>query len=82
VLDAAEVGYVRPSGAFYLMVEVGEEEPSEAFARRLLAERQVAVTPGSAFGACGEGMVRVSLAASEGAITTGLQQLAAAVVGR
>lgn len=82
VLDAAEIGYVRPSGAFYLMVEVGEEDPSEAFARRLLAERQVAVTPGSAFGARGEGMVRVSLAASDGAIATGLERLAAAVAGR
>ena len=82
VLAAAEVGSVRPGGAFYLMVEVGEVEPSEAFARRLLAERQVAVTPGSAFGAGGEGMVRVSLAASEEAIATGLERLAAGVAGR
>jgi aspartate aminotransferase len=81
-LDAAGVGYVRPSGAFYLMVDIGEAEPSEAFAHSLLKERRVAVTPGRAFGACGEGMVRVSLAASEEAIAAGLERLAAAVAER
>lgn len=82
VLDAAGVGYVRPSGAFYLMVDVGDAEPSEAVAHRLLDEQQVAVTPGSPFGSRGEGMVRVSLAASEHAVSTGLERLAAALAGR
>jgi aspartate aminotransferase len=81
-LDAAGGGYVRPSGAFYLMVEIGDGEPSEPFARRLLEERRVAVTPGSAFGANGEGMVRISLAASEEAIAIGLERLAQAVAER
>jgi aspartate/methionine/tyrosine aminotransferase len=78
LLDERGVGYARPQGAFYLMVDVAAaEEPSEAFALRLLRERHVAVVPGSAFGEGGEGMVRVSLAASEDAIRLGLDGLAA-----
>jgi aspartate aminotransferase len=80
-LEAAGGGYVRPSGAFYVMVEIGGDEPSEPFARRLLEERRVAVTPGSAFGANGEGLVRISLAASEEAIVIGLERLGEAVSG-
>ena len=37
---------------------------SEEFARRLLEEKRVAVVPGSAFGACGEGFLRISYAYS------------------
>jgi aspartate aminotransferase len=64
------------------MVDIGDDEQSESFARRLLKERRVAVTPGSAFGANGEGMVRVSVAASEKPIAIGLKRLGEAVVGR
>ena len=37
---------------------------SESFALKLLKEHGVAVVPGSAFGACGEGFVRMSYATS------------------
>jgi aspartate/methionine/tyrosine aminotransferase len=73
LLDAQGVGYVRPAGAFYLMVEVG---PDDAFAERLLRERHVAVVPGAAFGAEAADMVRVSLAAADDAVATGLERLA------
>ena len=80
LLDERGIGYARPGGAFYVMVDVTSAgEPSEAFALRALRERRVAVVPGSAFGEGGEGMVRVSLAASEDAITLGLERLAAAL---
>jgi aspartate aminotransferase len=79
LLDAAGVGYARPSGAFYVMVDVGDAEPSEAFAQRLLREAHVAVVPGRAFGEGGEGLVRVSLAAPAERIETGLERLAAAL---
>jgi aspartate/methionine/tyrosine aminotransferase len=83
VLDEHGVGYVRPGGAFYVMVDVaGAGEPSEAFALRLLRERHVAVVPGSAFGQVGEGMVRVSLAADEATIRRGLEELAAELGAR
>jgi len=76
VLDAAQVGYMRPRGAFYLFVDVASARmPSREFARRLL-DAGVAVVPGSAFGERGEGWVRVSLAASENDVCTGLGRLA------
>ena len=37
---------------------------SEEFAERLLESEKVAVVPGTAFGACGEGFVRISYASS------------------
>ena len=78
-LDAAGVGYVRPRGAFYLMVDVSAAGESLAFARRLLEEHQVSVVPGSAFGPTGEGMVRVSLSVAPEALRAGIERLAAAL---
>ena len=37
---------------------------SDEFATRLLQEEKVAVVPGTAFGACGEGFLRISYAYS------------------
>jgi aspartate aminotransferase len=80
LLDARGIPSVRPQGAFYLMVDVSAAmADSEAFALRLLADRHVSVSPGSAFGPGGEGMVRVSLAAERGALLEGLSRLADAV---
>jgi aspartate aminotransferase/aminotransferase len=77
LLDEAGVGYVRPRGAFYLMVDTSPAGASMDFARRLLLEEKVATVPGSAFGPGGEGMVRVSLATARDALERGLTRLAA-----
>lgn len=82
LLGARGVHCVVPRGAFYLMVDVSPATAdTDAFARRLLAERGVAVAPGSAFGAGGAGMVRVSLATERGALLEGLGRLADLVHG-
>lgn len=50
-----------PEGAFYLFPDItGTGLSSEDFAWRLIREAKVAVLPGSAFGACGEGYVRLA----------------------
>ena len=55
----------EPFGAFYVFPCIKEfEMSSDEFATRLLEEEHVAVVPGSAFGACGEGFVRISYAYS------------------
>ncbi len=52
-----------PRGAFYVFPRIsGTGLTSDAFARRLLKEQRVAVVPGTAFGACGEGYVRCAYA--------------------
>lgn len=55
----------EPFGAFYVFPCIKEfGMSSEEFAERLLKEEKVAVVPGSAFGACGEGYLRISYAYS------------------
>lgn len=77
LLEARGIGCVRPAGAFYLMVDVSAAtSDTDAFARRLLSERHVAVAPGSTFGAGAAGFVRVSLAAGSAGVRTGLDRLA------
>lgn len=54
-----------PEGAFYMFPDIREfGMSSEDFALDLLKEEKVAVVPGSAFGACGEGFIRISYAYS------------------
>ena len=54
-----------PEGAFYMFPDIREfGMTSEEFALDLLKEEKVAVVPGSAFGNCGEGFVRISYAYS------------------
>lgn len=55
----------EPFGAFYVFPCIKEfNMTSEEFATRLLTEEKVAVVPGSAFGDCGEGFLRISYAYS------------------
>lgn len=55
----------EPFGAFYVFPSIQEfNMTSEEFATRLLNEEKVAVVPGTAFGECGEGFLRISYAYS------------------
>lgn len=55
----------EPYGAFYVFPCIKEfNMTSEEFATKLLMEEKVAVVPGTAFGACGEGYLRISYAYS------------------
>ncbi|MDE7333945.1 MAG: aminotransferase class I/II-fold pyridoxal phosphate-dependent enzyme [Lachnospiraceae bacterium] len=55
----------EPYGAFYVFPSIKEfGMTSEEFAGRLLQEEKVAVVPGTAFGDCGEGFLRISYAYS------------------
>ena len=51
----------KPEGAFYLFPDIrGTGKSSEEFAWGLLEKGHVATLPGSAFGACGEGYIRLA----------------------
>ena len=55
----------EPYGAFYVFPSIKEfGMTSEEFATRFLQEEKVAVVPGTAFGDCGEGYLRISYAYS------------------
>jgi len=66
----------RPSGAFYAFPRIDAPIDSSALSERILKEASVAVTPGSAFGAAGEGHLRISHAASRETIAEGLRRIA------
>ena len=55
----------EPFGAFYVFPSIKEfGMTSDEFATKLLQEEKVAVVPGTAFGECGEGFLRISYAYS------------------
>lgn len=55
----------EPFGAFYIFPCIKEfGMTSEEFATKFLQEEKVAVVPGTAFGECGEGFIRISYAYS------------------
>ena len=68
---------VVPDGAFYAMLDVRRAgRPSRDIARELLLEEHIAVAPGGAFGAMGEGMLRVALCASESDLEIACERIA------
>lgn len=55
----------EPFGAFYIFPSIKKfGMSSDEFATRLLKEEKIAVVPGTAFGDCGEGFLRISYAYS------------------
>ncbi len=66
----------EPYGAFYVFPSIKEfGMTSDQFATRFLEEEKVAVVPGTAFGACGEGFLRISYAYSLENLKVALERL-------
>ena len=65
----------KPDGAFYLFPKYDFDITSHKFAEGLLQNSHVAITPGRAFGPCGEGSFRLSYAASEDDIREGIARI-------
>jgi aspartate aminotransferase len=71
------LGNVTPQGAFYCFPSYDVDMPSLEFATRLLQEAHVATVPGSAFGACGEGRLRLCYSTSKENIVEAMARLEA-----
>lgn len=71
------IPYLMPQGTFYLWVDLRDRAGSSIaeWALRLLAERHVAIAPGTAFGTGGEGWARLSLAASMQDVLEGIRRI-------
>jgi aspartate/methionine/tyrosine aminotransferase len=67
----------RPEGAFYLFPRIHGLRDSFAFCKRLLEETRVGIAPGVAFGAGGEGSVRICYAAERAILAPAMDRLAA-----
>ena len=68
----------EPRGAFYVFPSIQISGlSSEEFCERLLKEKEVAIIPGSAFGACGDGYARISYAYSVNHLQTAMRRIRA-----
>lgn len=78
-LDARGIRYLNPGGAFYLWIDVAHATGGDvaAWAERFLLEHRVAVAPGIAFGASGEGWIRVCFAGRPGPLVEATRRLPA-----
>lgn len=66
----------EPEGAFYVFPSIKSTGmTSDEFCERLIYDKHVAVVPGSAFGECGEGYIRISYAYSIKHLTEALNRM-------
>lgn len=65
-----------PEGAFYVFPKIDGLTDSFAFCWKLLQETRVGVAPGVAFGAGGEGSVRICYAAERAILEPAMERLA------
>jgi aspartate/methionine/tyrosine aminotransferase len=65
----------KPDGAFYLFPKVEGVTDSFAFCKGLLEETRVGLAPGVAFGAGGEGSIRICYAADESVLEPAMERL-------
>ena len=79
LLKAHDRYLYTPHGAFYILIDVtspnGVARRGRQFGLDLLRERNVAVAPGSGFGAVAAHCVRVSLAAADDEIERGVREI-------
>ncbi len=76
-----QLPYVQGEGAYYIMLDVSRYGPSMDTAMSLLAERVITV-PGSAFGAEGEGFLRLSFSIETSLIEEGIRRIAGGLANR
>jgi len=79
--EIPDIEFARPEGAFYFFVDVRRHGDSMQIAQRLLDEQKVISIPGIAFGAAGEGYLRLSFAAAESNIERGISGLRSVLGG-
>jgi len=65
----------KPDGAFYLFPKIAAATDSFDFCKRLLMETKVGLAPGVAFGAGGEGSVRICYAAERNIVEEAMARL-------
>jgi len=65
----------KPDGAFYLFPRIDGVTDSFAFCKRLLEETRVGLAPGVAFGAGGEGSIRICYAAERSILEPAMERL-------
>ena len=74
-LNGMGLSVTAPKATFYLWIKTPEGFDSAAFATKVLEETGVVITPGSGFGAEGEGYVRMALTVNESRLREAIRRL-------
>jgi len=76
MLSQANVPVFTPGGAFYLWIDISQSgRTAQDFALDLIHNHQVAIVPGTTFGAENSDRVRISLASDASDLQEGLRRL-------
>ncbi len=78
-LRAAGLEVPSPRGGMYVWMPIPTGEPSVAFAARVLEQTDVVVSPGAAYGAAGEGFVRLALTVPDARLAEAMERLTGAI---
>ncbi|MER3543137.1 MAG: LL-diaminopimelate aminotransferase [Chloroflexota bacterium] len=76
-LRAAGLAARVPQATMYVWARIPDGQTSAGFASRLLEDTGVSLTPGTVFGACGEGYIRISLGIATERIREAMERLRA-----
>jgi aspartate/methionine/tyrosine aminotransferase len=80
--DTGRCHFALPQGAFYLFFAVEGENDMRRLAFRIIDEAGVGLAPGTAFGAGGEGFLRLCFAHNAEQLEGAMQRVAAVLSGR
>lgn len=75
-LNAIGLDVTPPKGAIYVWARVPEGETSSSFTEKVLEDAAVVISPGSAYGASGEGFVRMSLTTPDARLVEAAERIA------
>ena len=76
ILDDYKIEYVKPEGAFYIFIKIGEfGMDSETFCNKALHDYKIALVPGIYFNTSKDEYIRISYAVKENDLYEGLRRL-------
>jgi len=76
ILDDYRIDYVKPEGAFYIFIKIGEfGMDSETFCNKALHDYKIALVPGIYFNTSKDEYIRISYAVKENDLYEGLRRL-------
>ena len=76
ILDDYKIDYVKPEGAFYIFIKIGEfGMDSETFCNKALHDYKIALVPGIYFNTSKDEYIRISYAVKENDLYEGLRRL-------
>lgn len=73
----ARLRFALPGGGFYIFLQIDDASDTRSLAMRLIDEAGVGLAPGTAFGAGGEGFLRLCFARNPADILEATRRLAA-----